>query len=207
NPSNFGLVLCFLVLGRNRAEPLDFWWGGMSPWLGLAFVVIVTGGLAILSRLRLLWIAVAFWLSFAAGMAVLALDGHAMTARWHLGPISGWNFWWVLVSSPEVLVFLFFMLTDPKTSPKGQKERVVYAVSVGLLAALLIAPLRTEWATKVALLSALAIVCAARPLLGALPVTRRRITGPRLALAGSLAVAAYAAALVVTNNAPATAAA
>ena len=27
NPSNFGLVLCFLVLGRNRAEPLDFWWG------------------------------------------------------------------------------------------------------------------------------------------------------------------------------------
>ena len=46
NPSNFGLVLCFLVLGRNRAEPLDFWWGGMSPWLGLAFVVIVSGGLA-----------------------------------------------------------------------------------------------------------------------------------------------------------------
>src|SRR6476469_10236421 len=50
NPSNFGLVLCFVVLGRNRAEPLDFWWGGMSPWLGLAFVVIVTGGLLILSR-------------------------------------------------------------------------------------------------------------------------------------------------------------
>src|ERR1700716_2256752 len=69
NPSNFGLVLCFLLLGRARAEPLDFWWGGMSPWLGLAFVVIVTGGLAILSRLRLLWIAVAFWLSFAAGIA------------------------------------------------------------------------------------------------------------------------------------------
>src|SRR5947199_3388922 len=27
NPSNFGLVLCFLVLGAGRAEPLDFWWG------------------------------------------------------------------------------------------------------------------------------------------------------------------------------------
>ena len=24
NPSNFGLVLCFLVLGKNRADPLDF---------------------------------------------------------------------------------------------------------------------------------------------------------------------------------------
>src|SRR5258708_10268930 len=27
NPSNIGLVLCFVLLGRNRAEPLDFWWG------------------------------------------------------------------------------------------------------------------------------------------------------------------------------------
>src|SRR5205809_5210585 len=27
NPSNFGLVLCFLLLPRSRAEPLDFWWG------------------------------------------------------------------------------------------------------------------------------------------------------------------------------------
>ena len=200
NPSNIGLVLCFILLGRNRAEPLDFWWGPMSPWLGVAFAVIVAGGLAILSRLRLLWIAVAFWLSFAIGIGVLAAGGHAMTARWHLGPIVGWNFWWVLVSSPEVLVFLFFMLTDPRTSPRGPRARIVYAVSVGLLAALLIAPLRTEHATKVALLAALTIVCAARPLLA---FTRVRVSGARLALAGALAAVAYAGVLVVTNNAPA----
>src|SRR4051812_41285255 len=109
NPSNFGLVLCFLVLGRTRAEPLDFWWGPMSPWLGLAFAVIVAGGLLILSRLRLLRVAVSFWLSFAAGIGVLAATGHAMIARWHLGPITGAYFWWVLLTSPEVLVFLFFM--------------------------------------------------------------------------------------------------
>src|SRR5947207_3639645 len=95
------------------------------------------------------------------------------------------------------------MLTDPKTSPKGQKERVVYAVSVGLLAALLIAPLRTEWASKVALLGALTIVCAARPLLA---LVRPRVSGRRLALAGSLAVVGYGAALLVVNNPPATAA-
>src|SRR5436853_1516667 len=148
NPSNIGLVLCFLLLGRNRAEPLDFWWGPVSPWLGFAFVVIVTGGLLILSRLELLWIAIGFWAAFASGIAVLAVTGHTMTARWHLGPITGPYFWWSLLTSPEVLVFLFFMLTDPKTTPRGQRERVVYAVSVGLLAALLIAPMRTEWATK-----------------------------------------------------------
>ena len=54
NPSNFGLVLCFLMLGETRAEPLDFWWGPMSPWMALALAIIVAGGLAILSRLRLL---------------------------------------------------------------------------------------------------------------------------------------------------------
>jgi len=45
NPSNFGLVLCFLILGKDRADPLDFWWGPMSPWMALALVIIVAGGL------------------------------------------------------------------------------------------------------------------------------------------------------------------
>src|SRR5690242_1306003 len=80
NPSNFGLVLCFLVLGKNRADPLDFWWAPMSTWMALALVIIVAGGLLILLRLGLLGIAVGFWVSFAAGIGVLALSGHAMTA-------------------------------------------------------------------------------------------------------------------------------
>ena len=74
NPSNFGLVLCFLVLGAERADPLDFWWGPMSAWLALALAIIVAGGFAILLRLRLLEIAVGFWLAFAAGIAVLAVE-------------------------------------------------------------------------------------------------------------------------------------
>src|ERR1700740_18633 len=36
NPSNIGLVLCFLALGRGRAAPLDFWWWPMSGLLGPA---------------------------------------------------------------------------------------------------------------------------------------------------------------------------
>src|ERR671939_2116572 len=88
NPSNFGLVLCFLVLGSDRAEPLDFWWGPMSAWMALALAIIVVGGLAILSRLRLLDLAVAFWAAFAAALGILAATGHSMTARWHLGPIA-----------------------------------------------------------------------------------------------------------------------
>jgi len=43
NPSNIGLVLCFLLLGKSRAAPLDFWWGPMSLWLALALSIIVVG--------------------------------------------------------------------------------------------------------------------------------------------------------------------
>jgi hypothetical protein len=163
NPSNFGLVLCFLLLGAERADPLDLWWGPMSAWMALALAIIVLGGLTILSRLHLLEIAVFFWLAFAAGIAVLAASGHAMTARWHLGPVTGWAFWRVLVFSPEILVFLFFMITDPKTIPSGRLGRRSYAVGIALLATLLIAPQTTEFGTKVAILAALALVCAARP--------------------------------------------
>ena len=206
NPSNFGLVLCFLVLGSGRADPLDLWWGPMSAWLALALAIIVVGGLAILSRLRLLEIAVFFWVAFAAGIAVLAASGHAMTARWHLGPVTGWEFWRVLVFSPEILVFLFFMITDPKTIPAGRLGRRLYAVGIALLATLLIAPQTSEFATKVAVLAALALVCAARPLAEIVAprarprwVPRGRARAAALVLAG----AAGFAGLVVLAGIPA----
>jgi ASPIC and UnbV/FG-GAP-like repeat len=193
NPSNFGLVLCFLLLGPEHAEPLDFWWGPMSPWMALALAIIVLGGLAILTRLHLLVIAVSFWVTFAAALAVLIGIGHAMTARWHLGPITGHYFWWVLVTSPEVLVFLFFMITDPKTTPKSTRGRAIYAGSIGLLSVLLIAPAKTEFWAKVALLGALAIVCAARPVLALLP--RIHLDRRVLVAIGAVALVAYTGAI------------
>jgi Na+-transporting NADH:ubiquinone oxidoreductase subunit NqrB len=195
NPSNFGLVLCFLILGPERAEPLDFWWGPMDAWMVVALVVIVGGGLIILGRLRLLHLALAFWLTFAAGIAILAVSGHAMTARWHVGPITDGYFWWVLVTSPEILVFLFFMITDPKTIPSTPRMRILYAVSVGLLACILIAPARTEFWSKVAVLASLTVVCVAWPLLKRYwpPLT---ITRTRIALVAAGVLALYGAALV-----------
>jgi hypothetical protein len=210
NPSNFGLVLCFVLLGPEHADPLPFWWGPMSVWLALALALIVFGGLKILSRLKLVGIAVGFWLTFAAGVAVLAATGHEMTAPWHLGPIAGFDLWWLLVTSPEVLVFLFFMITDPRTIPETPRGRRVYAVSVGLVACLLIAPWTTEFAAKLAVLGALTIVCAARPpllLLGAAPrldaLVERLRTGSRAVVAGLAVVgAAVAAVALVTADLP-----
>ncbi len=203
NPSNFGLVLCFLLLGPEHADPLDFWWGPMSPALAFALVVITVGGFSILRRLKLLEIAVGFWLAFAAGLAVLAASGHEMTARWHLGPITGWEFWRVLVFSPEILVFLFFMISDPRTIPRTGPGRRAYAVGIGLLAVVLIAPQTTEFATKVAVLGALFLVCAIRPVLVWTQVPLR-LGGGRARL-GTIAAAGAAAfvALVLLAGIPA----
>ncbi len=174
NPSNVALVLCFLVLGPKRVEPLDFWWGPASTGVLLALSVIVAGAVLILPRLRmLLRVAVAFLLPFAAVLAVVTVIGHCMTAHWHVGPLCGSAFWWVLVTSPEVLVFAGFMITDPKTAPDTDRGRVVYGVTVGVLAALLVAPQRTEYASKVAVLASLVIVCAARPVVERLLERRR----------------------------------
>jgi hypothetical protein len=98
-------------------------------------------------------------------MGIVVLSGHAMTARWHVGSVSGWLFWSVLVTSPEILIFLFFMITDPRTAPMGRVARVVYAAAVAFFSSLLVAPMRTEFATKVAILGGLTLVCAFRPLL------------------------------------------
>ncbi len=169
----------------------------MSPWMVLALAIIVGGGLAILRRLHLLVIAVTFWLTFAAAIGVLALTGHAMTASWHVGPITGAYFWWVLVTSPEILVFLFFMITDPKTIPSGRRARMVYAAAIALLAALLIAPAQTEFWAKVAVLGSLAIVCAVRPVLGRLPAFR--LEPRRLAAAAAVVLVGYTAAVAVAG--------
>lgn len=199
NPSNLGLVLFFLVLGSTRTEPLEFWWGPTSPWLVLALAIIVGGALGILSRLHLLGIAALFWVTFAAGMAVLGVTGHAMTTNWHLGPVADGYFWRVLILSPEVFVFLSFMITDPKTVPEGKLARRVYAVSIGLLASLLIAPQTTEFGAKVALLGSLTIVCAARPILiilaSRISESRRGWLAARLALGATRVRAARRAAI------------
>ena len=133
---------------------------------------------------------------------MLAISGHAMLARWHLGPITGFHFWLVLVTSPEVLVFLFFMITDPKTAPRSPTHRLIYAVSLGLLASLMIAPTTTEFASKVALLASLAVVCLAIPVLRRWPVPVDR----RLALVATpVVLVAFAGMIAFSSTTTATA--
>ena len=174
NPSNIGLVVCFVLLGTNRVNPQDLWWGPLSPALVFVTVLILVGGLLLARRLHLAGVSAAFWFSFAGAIAIVALAGHAMTARWHVGTVSGTTYWWILVTSPEVLIFLFFMITDPQTMPRSQRGRTLFGASIGLMSALFASAAGTEFGTKLALLVALAVACAARPLFERETVLRLR---------------------------------
>ena len=88
-----------------------------------------------------------------------------MTANWAFAPVCGFDFWRVIVTSPEVLIFLFFMITDPKTCRRGGSGGSVFGLLVGVASTLLMAPQTDEFGTKVGLLAGLVVVCAARPLL------------------------------------------
>jgi hypothetical protein len=137
----------------------------LSVPIVLTLLVICAGAIFVTARNGLFGVAAGFFVTLAAGAGVLAFVGHCITARWHIGPICGTSYWWILVSSPEILVFTFFMVTDPKTIPESPKARVLHGVLVGVFATLAIAPQTTEFATKVAILAALVVTCALRPLL------------------------------------------
>jgi Na+-translocating ferredoxin:NAD+ oxidoreductase RnfD subunit len=186
NPSNIGLVVAFIVLGSTRAEPLDFWWAPLNAWMLAAYAVITIGGLLITRRLHLLALAGAFWITLALGLGILAASGHSMVARWAFEPVTGFDYWRVIVTSPEVLIFLFFMITDPKTVPTGHVGRVAFGALVAVVSVLLMAPQTDEFGTKVALLSGLVVMCAARPLLDRLVPEPRSAADDLRAFAGRL---------------------
>ena len=165
NPSNIGLIVAFLLLGSQRVEPLDYWWAPFGPAMAAAYAVIFFGGFWICGRLGLLGLGLTFWITLAAGLGVVAASGHCITTRWSFTPICGAHFWWIILTSPEILIFLFFMITDPKTVPAGRVARVVFGGVMGVVCTILIAPWQTEFGAKVGLLSGLAVMCATRPLL------------------------------------------
>ena len=165
NPSNVGLVIAFIVLGSSRVEPLDFWWAPLTnPAMVIAYLVILVGGSLIINRLGLLTTVISFWLVLTAGTAINAASGQCFTARWAFAPVCGTNMWLTLITSPEIFIFTYFMITDPRTVPQGRVGRIVFGALVGVVCVMLMAPQETEFGAKVALLAGLTLMTAVRPL-------------------------------------------
>ncbi|HEX3621099.1 MAG TPA: RnfABCDGE type electron transport complex subunit D [Acidimicrobiales bacterium] len=167
NPSNVGIVWCLLVVGPNHVFAQYLWWGPNHAGVAFAYAVIAFGAFWILRSVRMIPMAVSFLATFAVLMGIFALVGRSFFAIWHVGPIQGLSYWATIALSPEVLVFVFFMISDPQTAPKVPSARVIYGAAVAVVAAALLFFQHTEFGIKVSILSSLTVVCAVVPFLEA----------------------------------------
>jgi hypothetical protein len=168
NPSNFGVVWTLLVIGPKYVFPQYLWWGRLTstPVL-LAFAVILAGGVWVLRPVRMTPMALAFLATFVPLVALLAASGRSFAAIWHSGPVSGASYWATICLSPELLIFVFFMMSDPQTAPKFRSGRMIYGAATAVLAAALLAFQPTEFGIKLSILSSLTVLCALVPLVEA----------------------------------------
>jgi enediyne biosynthesis protein E5 len=117
NPSNFGISV-MLFLASQAVASLSIQWGN-NLW---AMLVIWALGTAIIWRLRRFHICAVYVASFV----LLALLRAWMTGDpWQseISPITG----------PEYQLFIFFMITDPKTTVRSKLGQCIVAFSVAVV--------------------------------------------------------------------------
>ena len=164
NPSNIGIVAVLLVVGPNYVFSEHLWWGPLGVSVGLSVALILFGGWWLLRPVRMVGMAASFLITFAVLIAIFAVGGRSFYATWRPGPIRGMSYWVNIALSPEVVAYVFFMMSDPQTAPKSRHGRVIYGVETAVLAAALILFQTTEFGIKTAILAALATTCALVPL-------------------------------------------
>ncbi|MGH9072246.1 MAG: hypothetical protein ACRDX8_14045, partial [Acidimicrobiales bacterium] len=164
NPSNIGIVATLLVIGPAHVFPQYLWWGPYdSPGVIASFLVIVAGAAWVLRPVRMIAMAAAFLSTFWVAVAILAATGAGFFAIWHSGAVSGATYWAYIAASPEVLIFVFFMMSDPQTAPKDRSGRMLYGALTALVAAGLLGAQPSEFGIKVSILGALVLSCALVP--------------------------------------------
>src|SRR3989442_4006896 len=165
NPSNIGLVWTLLVIGPGLVFPQYLWWGPLGVPVALALAVILLGGWWVLGSGRMIPMAFPFLVTFAALVGLFAAGGRSFVAIWHDGPLTGAQYWANICLSPELLVFAFFMMSDPQTAPRAARARIVYGAATAAVAAALLSFQSTEFGIKLAILSSLTVTCALAPLM------------------------------------------
>ena len=116
NPTNFA-ICALLLLAPNRVSVLSHQFGNDV----VTNLVIWTFGLIIAARVGVLHITLTYLASFLVlnGVRALAL-GQPLQPE--LAPITG----------PMYQLFLFFMITDPRTIVRGRRRQIVVAILIAL---------------------------------------------------------------------------
>jgi Na+-translocating ferredoxin:NAD+ oxidoreductase RnfD subunit len=121
NPSNLGIV-AMLVLAADAVASLSVQWGNTF----LPMITVWVFGAVIINTLGRFHITLTYVVSFLAFAAVRsALTGHPFLAE--AAPITG----------PMYQLYIFFMITDPKTTVRTRRGQMLTAFAVAALEAVL----------------------------------------------------------------------
>jgi Na+-translocating ferredoxin:NAD+ oxidoreductase RnfD subunit len=117
NPSNFG-ISALLFLASDAAASLSIQWGNyVGPML-----VIWALGAVIIWRVRRFHITATYVVSFL---------GFALIRSWMTG--NPWQAEVAPLTGPEYQLYIFFMITDPRTTVKSVKAQCIVAFAVALV--------------------------------------------------------------------------
>ena len=117
NPSAFGIVATLLITNDAWLSPGQ--WGSNA----VIFFFVITLGTIVVTRVQKLDVSLAFLLSFIGLL------------YWRQVYVLGWPLDHFIhsVSTGSLLLFSFFMISDPKTSPDHPFARIIWAVLIAIV--------------------------------------------------------------------------
>jgi len=118
NPSAFGIVATLLLTKDAWLSPGQ--WGSNT----IMFFAVITLGTIVVTRVQKLDISLAFLLTFVGLL------------YWRQVYVLGWpmDYFFHSVSTGSLLLFTFFMISDPKTSPNHPAARIIWAMLIAIVA-------------------------------------------------------------------------
>lgn len=118
NPANIGMCATILITGQGWISPGQ--WGSDGLWL---FVVGILGFLVVTKANRM-ELAISFLVGYGGAQIIRMYfyQGWPADALTHL------------FTNGALLLFTFFMVTDPASTPTHKTVRIIWALAVGLLA-------------------------------------------------------------------------
>jgi Na+-translocating ferredoxin:NAD+ oxidoreductase RnfD subunit len=118
NPSAFGIVATILISGNAWLSPGQ--WGSTT----VIFFGVITLGTIVVTRVQKLDVSLAFLLTFVGLL------------YWRQVYVLGWpiDHFMHSISTGSLLLFTFFMISDPRTSPNHPVARILWAILIAFVA-------------------------------------------------------------------------
>lgn len=117
NPGNFGIIAAILITGQAWISPGQ--WGNTAALL----FMIGAAGMMVVLKVGRLDLALPFLLTYGG----LELYRTVIYQGWPM------DFFWHKILNGALLLFTFFMITDPKSTPNHKAGRIIFSVAIGLL--------------------------------------------------------------------------